>query len=350
MRKSRRWDRELEPEAGQLGKPTLARLDTTRRAGVLEDLQRAGGNTAVQRVLGGAQLQRDSRAGARAYVASAWVLSIDGTTVPVRAVEGGGARAEVIVQAPDQTGFSQKRITNPQYAPVSLQVGLNLGGLADWIGEALDNKHSQKEVVVHQADQAGKELRSFEVHDALLTNLAVPKLDVGDAGDAWLRIKLQPGSAKSAAGSGKAVGGKSKLDPLKPSTAQLEISGIGVVTGLRSVEGFEFTQSVIADEVGRSRSRVHVAARSKLDNLVVTVADTDEKSVKNALDSWFQEFAIEGKGDERTAVLTVKSHGGKTLTLTFSGVGIAAAEMFGSSTDAGRKYELYAESMSLKVA
>jgi type VI protein secretion system component Hcp len=63
MAKRRRWEEELEREAERAGKPQLAQqladLDEGKRAGVLEELQKAGGNRALQQVVGG-QLQREA--------------------------------------------------------------------------------------------------------------------------------------------------------------------------------------------------------------------------------------------------------------------------------------------------
>jgi type VI protein secretion system component Hcp len=65
MAKRRRWEEELEREAERAGKPQLARqladLDEGKRAGVLEELQKAGGNRALQQVVGG-RLQREAAA------------------------------------------------------------------------------------------------------------------------------------------------------------------------------------------------------------------------------------------------------------------------------------------------
>lgn len=65
MRKRRRWEEELEePERSMKSKPEpdLAQLDEGTRAGVLEELQRAGGNRAFQQVVGGRSLQREAAA------------------------------------------------------------------------------------------------------------------------------------------------------------------------------------------------------------------------------------------------------------------------------------------------
>jgi type VI protein secretion system component Hcp len=63
MAKRRRWEEELEEEAERAGKPQLARqladLDEGKRAGVVEELQKAGGNRAFQQIVGG-QLQREA--------------------------------------------------------------------------------------------------------------------------------------------------------------------------------------------------------------------------------------------------------------------------------------------------
>jgi len=59
-KRRRRWEEELERGRGRPAKPNLAQLDPDTRAGVLEELQRAGGNRAFQQVVGGQQLQRQA--------------------------------------------------------------------------------------------------------------------------------------------------------------------------------------------------------------------------------------------------------------------------------------------------
>lgn len=59
-KRRRRWEEELERESEHPARPKLAELDRGTRAGVLEELQRAGGNRAFQQVVGGQQLQREA--------------------------------------------------------------------------------------------------------------------------------------------------------------------------------------------------------------------------------------------------------------------------------------------------
>ena len=345
-KKRRRWDLEPEREPGQLSQPPLARLDPAPRAGVLEELQRAGGNNAVQRVLAGAQLQRIPTLKERSHVATRWVLSIDGTTVPVRSVDGGVARVE-IVEAPGPGGVGRKHPAALQFEPVSLEVGLDTGGLGDWLGSTLERKHSRKNLVLHQVDASQSELASIELRDALVTEIGVPKLDVADSGEAWLKVKLQPELVRRVSGSGKSGAAKGKPDPLKPSTARLDVSGIGAVTDLLSVDAFAFKQGVKKLPVGESQTD-YEPTNLQLADLVVTLADTGKKS-GTSFDAWVEDSLVKGETTERTAVLTVKSHSGRTLTLTFSGVGIASAQMFKGTAGRGREYRLYFEGVTLKV-
>jgi hypothetical protein len=347
-KKRRRWDLEPEREPGQSGKPPLARLDTASRAGVLEDLQRAGGNNAVQRVLAGAQLQRTPALKGGTYVATRWVLSIDGTTVPVRSIEGGVAQVE-IVETRSPGGIGLKRPAAVQFDPVSLEVGLDTGGLSDWLRSTLDRKYSRKDLVLHQIDTSRNELASIELRDALVAEIDVPKLDAADSGEAWLKVKLQPELVRRGTGSGKSAAGKDKPDPLKPSTTRLEISGIGAVPELMAVGAFGFKQAFKKDVANPPTPNVE-PTRLELPDLVVTLADTGGKSGARAFDAWFEDSAIKGNPDDkRTAMLTVKSHSGRTLTFTFSGVGISSAQMFQGSAGGGRQYGLYVENVALKI-
>jgi hypothetical protein len=60
-KRRRRWEEEeLEHEAQRATKPPLAELDSAKRAGVLEELQRGSGNRALQQVVTGQQLQREA--------------------------------------------------------------------------------------------------------------------------------------------------------------------------------------------------------------------------------------------------------------------------------------------------
>jgi type VI secretion system Hcp family effector len=63
MGRRRRWEEELERELESPAKAQrqgLADLDEGKRAGMLEELQRAGGNRALQQVVAGQQLQREA--------------------------------------------------------------------------------------------------------------------------------------------------------------------------------------------------------------------------------------------------------------------------------------------------
>src|SRR5262245_46044480 len=251
-KKRRRWDLEPEREPGRSPKPQLARLDPASRAGVLENLQRAGGNNAIQRALAGAQLQRQPTLKEQPRTATRWVLSIDGTAVPVRSVAGGDVRVEV-VHGPSPSGVELKHPAGVSFEPVSFEVGLDTGVLLNWLSSTLARKHSRKDLVLHQADTSGKDLGSIELREALVTEIGVPKLDVGDTGDAWLRVKVQPELESRDTGSGKSVAVKGKPDPLKPSTARLEVSGIGTVADLMSVGAWTVKQGVKPWQTGGAR-------------------------------------------------------------------------------------------------
>jgi type VI secretion system Hcp family effector len=67
MAKRRRWEEELERQVERSDKPQLAQLDEGKRAGMLEELQRGGGNRALQQVVAGPQLQRDEAAPKAVY-------------------------------------------------------------------------------------------------------------------------------------------------------------------------------------------------------------------------------------------------------------------------------------------
>jgi phage tail-like protein len=353
-RRRRREEEELKrPERDRHGGDGLARLPAEQRSGVLEELQRATGNQAIQRVLAGGQLQRDTatvtRPGKAATPRAAeWVLSLDGAAVPARAVTGGGISAEVI-QHHDPGGGVQKRVGALRYDPVVLELGLGTGkGLFDWVAAAVAANFEPKHPILQRVDPAtGAENARMELTDALVTGFALPRLDATDTAPAWLTVTLTPEQTKARGGDGAKAVTTGALDPLDPSTAQLEISGIGRLGELKSIAAWSFQS---ATKRSTEPHGTIAPARGDLGNLVVTLAE-GQKSAKSiaALDEWVEDFLVLGNSDRperRMAALTVSSKGGRKLELTFWGVGIFSADRLAGS----RRYGLYVERAELKVS
>ena len=349
MARRRRWEEELEERDGS-PKPQskLAHLDEGTRAGVLEELQRAGGNSALQRVVG-AQLQRDTATATRPGKPSApgaalgdWALSIDGTVVgPVRSVDGLDLKADVISTA-HPSGGVVKHIGAPSYSPAVLTVGLGMKtGFYDWIRAVFDRKQVTKDIVLHHVDRAtGQAGTELELTGALVTAVELPQLGTGK-GEAWLKITVAPEAVRRTTGAGAKL--DTKLDPLDPSTARLEVEGVGSVSGVQAIGPWAARQTVTEDP--RTGAR---AAKTDFDDLVVTLADGAKGA--SAFDAWAQDAVIggnSGRSGERTAVLTVTTKAGKKLEISFSGVGIFSAEQI--ARGGGRKYGLYVSGASLRV-
>lgn len=360
MAKRGRWEEEFEREPEDSGKRQLAQLDTATRAGVLQELQRAGGNRAVQQVVAGAQLQRDVATEARPatspkgrWVTGDWVLSLDGAVVGrARSVEGGSVRSEVMTESgPGQV--VHKHIGSPEYDPFVLEVGLGMSkGFFDWIGGAFDRRNVRKGLILHQIDRAtGHEQAQLELKQARVTAVEVPQLAAADMGPAWLKVTVAPERVQRSAGTGVKLDSKLASDPLSPATMRFEVSGIGRVSELKSVAPWTFKQGLAG---GGERDYHLEPTKTEFGNLLVTLAEGAKGSGSgiSGFDAWAQDFMIKGNAgneNERTAVLTVSSQGGRKLELSFSGVGIFAADQLARSEAGGRRYGLYVESATLRI-
>jgi phage tail-like protein len=357
MARRRRWEDELERKQERSGKPKLADLDASTRAGVLEELQRAGGNSAVQRVFG-AELQRDTATAekpTRSWTGSThttrWALSIDGKIVGgVRSVEGFRVQSEV-VEATGSGGISQKHLGSVQFEPGVLQLGLGMGqGFFEWIRDVFSAQHGRKDLILHAVDASGHETAQLELAHALLTKVEVPQLAADDASPAWLTLTIAPERVKWHAGSGAKIDAKLDSDPLTPSTVRFEVEKIGRVSELTSVAPWSFEQGAQRLQVGRVREAELKPTESKVGNLMVSLSEAGKgtKSAIAAFDAWADNAMIKGNADDdRTAVLTVSSKGGKKLELRFSGVGIMSAELLATSEASRRRYGLYVERVTL---
>ena len=352
MAKRRRWEEELERKQERSGKPKLADLDPGTRSGVLEELQRAGGNSAVQRVIG-SELQRDTvtaekptRPWTGATSATQFALSVDGKIVGgVRSVAGFRVKSEV-VETTGSGGIRQKHLGSVQFEPGVIQVGLGMGkGFFEWIRDAFSAKHSRKDLILHSVDASGRETSQLELLRTQLTKVDVPQLAADDTSPAWLTLTITPEVAQRHAGSGAKIDAKLDSDPLNPSTVRFEVEKIGGVSELSSVAPWSFEQGTQRNEIGNLRDVELEPTRSKLGNLVVSLSEAGKgaKSAIAGFDAWADAMIKGNADDDRTAVLTVSSKGGKKLELSFSGVGIMSADLLASSEARRRRYELYVE-------
>ena len=347
MRKRRR-EEERKPEQSQ-----LARLDDTTRAGVLEQLQRASGNRALRDVVTGGQLQRDAtttaakpeRGSTHRATTAEWVLSVGGNVVgSVGSVEGGSIRSEVVEVPVGAGDVIRKHIGSVQYEPFLLRVGLGLGkGIFEWIAATMNRQNLGKDVILHQVDpESRRETGRLELSDCVLTSVKLPQLGPDEKRPGWIELTIAPEEVKRQTGSGAQVGTKQTPDPLSPSTARLEISGIGPVSGMTSLSPWTFARGVkIGEEPGG-----RMPTKTNLGNLLLTLGEGTA-----GFDDWVDKSMVKGDREgERTAVLTVSSKGGRKLELSFSGVGIFSAEQIARAGGGGRRYGLFVEAAKLRVA
>ena len=342
MRKRRR-DEQREPEQRR----PLERVDPGTRAGVLEQLQQAGGNRAVQEIVAGARLQRDTttttkpqKAPAGQTAAASWVLSLDGKVVgSVRSVAGLTVRSEVVEEA-TVGGHVRKHAGSPQVEPGVLEVGLGMGkAFYEWLDDSMNSKIVQKQVTLHHV-AGSRETAKLDLSDVIVTGVEVPQLAAGDTGATWLKVRIAAQLSRRSEGSGTKLDATPTSDPFDPSSARLEVSGIGGVAELKSIAPWTYGVSTKFMPRGGLEATTH-----RFGNLVVTVGP----GAAGGFDAWHEE-TVQGKRSEeteRTVVLSVTSKGGRKLQLAFSGVGIFSASQLAGS--GGREYGLYVEGAELKV-
>jgi hypothetical protein len=344
MRKREKGREEREPEQRR----PLERIDPGTRAGVLEQLQQAGGNRAVQEVVAGAQLQRDTTTTTakpqkpppgRPAIGS-WVLTLDGTVIgPARTVGGFALKGEVVshVGAGDVV---RKRVARTEVEPGVVEVGLGMDkSFYDWVDAALDGTYLRKQLTLHQVDAAGEEQAKVELGDVIVTGVELPQLGADASSPGWLKVRFAAERLRRSAGAGAKIAGKAAANPLDPVNVRLDVSGIGEVKNLEAVEPWAFKLGI------QMQQGVAVPGASNLGDLSVTVAEGGN----SGFDAWAEDTLLKGKSaeeSERTAVLTVAGKDGRKLQLSLH-VGIFHADQLARS--GGRRYGLYVESAELKV-
>ena len=227
------------------------------------------------------------------------------------AFEGEHAKMDL---APDN--FQAKHLTTFKYSDAKAKIGMHqTGELADWIIASFKKKCMVKSGAFTAANFDYKATHRIEFRDALMKEIAFPKLEGNSKEAGNMDITFQAEDVQHMKGDGSSIKGdyntSSKM--WQPWMFRLEIAGLeDACKRVASIDPLTFKQSVVRDDIGPLRIATIHPAKVELGNLKCTFSAADAEPWAQWADAWFRQ----GKcltGDHKDGAIVFLGPGGDDI-------------------------------------
>ena len=226
-----------------------------------------------------------ANAGPRAYSAAHFGLELDNVPKPVgiiRSVEGGSVTAEVINYQTGENYDIWRQLGKPKYEDIKIQSGMAMAWpWFAWIKLFFDGRGVRKNGAIIAADFQYKEQARRQFQDALITELAFPKLDGSDKNPAYVTMTLTPEKVNFVKGNQQVLKESADLKGQQLWTAcnfLFTIDGLDdVVRRCTKVDGFSIKQKPIDYAEGTHIGGLKVPGRIEWPNISFYVPEVDAK-------------------------------------------------------------------------
>jgi phage tail-like protein len=297
----------------------------------------------------------------RAYSAAHFGLELDNRKKNVgffRSIEGGGINAEVITTQFGDNYDVWRQLGKPKYEDFKIQTGMSMSlEYYAWIKQFFQGVVVRKSGAIIACDFRWCEQARREFTDAIITEIAVPKLDAADKGAAYMTVTIAPEKMEFKRGSREQVKWDEDVSGQQLWTASnfaFTIDGFDdCLTRVTKIDGFSIKQKPIEYHYGEQRAPLKIPGRIEWPSITFYVPEVDSAPLIE--DYVKQSVTGEPLSPGRTASIVVKDNAGSDLfTVTLKGCHLksAAPEKNDSQSEEIKqvKFEMAVESMDFDWA
>jgi hypothetical protein len=292
----------------------------------------------------------------RAYGKGQVALELDGSKISfLKSAEGGMASADVIEEAPGNTGIINKHLGPHKFEAISVSTGLSLAsGFYEWIKLSLDRKYKRKDGAVVTADFNYSVKDRLHFHQALINEIGFPELNAANRQAVALTVKIMPEWTKY-----DAQTSEEKLKPEGKTTAQklwtasafkVEVDGMDC-SKVTKVDAMSIKQEFVVEEIGGERAWCVEPSKLIFPDVLITMPESTAKGWYE----WHQKMVMDGSGDEKTGSITwydpsMQKPLGK-LSLSNLGIVSLTRDKVEAGSDGARevKIKMYCEQIAFEV-
>lgn len=300
-------------------------------------------------IRGGAQVRAPAGGMARGGAESS-ALVLEGVAVPVRSVEGGTFRAQIVTNDIGPDNVSKKHVANVTIDDLVVQVAPDAKAVSEWIkGPWTGQLQTKNGSVVTGEAKGGADERVFM--NGVLTEVSLPALDASSREAGYLTLRITPERVVSKKGTMPPTGAEgAKTRGWMTSNFRVEM---GDLPGNRvsRVEPITLKRKVAADQIGIFREPTKNPAKIEFSNVILTIPDADVAPWT----AWHDSFLINGNNrdnDEKSGAIVLLGPDSKSemARLNLTGCGVVSMAPVAGGPGAGRRVqvELYCEQMGFQ--
>jgi len=293
----------------------------------------------------------------RSYAAAHFALELDGKDEVglFKSIEGGSIKTDVMTYQ-HGVGFDRwRQLGKPKFEDLKLQVGMSMSQpFYTWIQGFFDKKVERKTGAIVAADFYYNERARREFKEALIREIAFPKLDGTDKSAVYMNVTVAVEDIVFKPGGGKPLAKPVGLEKQKIWTAnnfRFKLDGFEQqCSRVSKVDAFTVKQNIIEHHIGGFRAAIKCSSQVEYPNITFYVPEVDAQKF---LDH-YKKRGVDGEVPGRlTGMIQTFDNEKKDLfTLNFEGADIISVTP--DKADAGSeeikhvKIELYTEKMTFQ--
>jgi phage tail-like protein len=277
----------------------------------------------------------------RPYSAAHFGLELDSQNLVgfLRSLEGGNLKADVMTYQMGSTSELWKQAGRPKYEDIKVQCGMAMSGaFYEWIAEFFAGKQDRRNGAILAADFWYVERARRRFQDALISEIAFPKVDAADKNPAYMTVTIVPEILEFQKGSGARLPVEPDPTPEKLWTAcnfDFQIDQFpDACNRVSKVDGWSLKCKVLEYQTGSRRESIRVPGRTECPNLSFYVPESDAEPFFKQVTARVHKG--EPAPDTRfTAELRMKSNDGGTDLCTIEMKGVDIVGVTPDKGDAG---------------
>jgi phage tail-like protein len=220
--------------------------------------------------------------GTRAYAAAHFALELDQKKDVglFKSIEGGGMKTDLIKYQNGGQHPTFFRLGKPKYEDIKLQVGMAMSEpFFKWVESFFTGQPVRKTGAIVAADFYYKERARREFDQAMITEVAFPKLDGNDKGACYMNVTISPETVTYKPGSNQPI-----TQPERARTQKLwaacnfDFSLDGFADSchrVTKVDAFTIKQKPIEYNAGMQRAATKVPGRLEYPNITFYIPEAD---------------------------------------------------------------------------
>ena len=226
----------------------------------------------------------------RGYTAGRFALEVAGSSVgSLKKFSGMAMEAAVVASGPGPGNAEKKHVATVKWTAGKATVGMGMGqGMYGWIKQSFDKGTEPKNGRLISGDVNYKAQSALDFEGALITEVAVPKLDGSSKDAAYFDITFEAERVRWSKGQGGDI--RAKLGPKQKawlrSNFRVELGNLPC-SRIASVDSFTWTCEIGADRTGISREPTRHPAKVTVPDVALTISMADLQPWAETAKKWF---------------------------------------------------------------